>query len=68
MDSILTIQPDLVTTTVRALVLATLSRYSSGVQVEWNDAELAVYLVYIFGEISKSGHHCFFDVNVLTFA
>lgn len=54
MDSILTIEPDLVTTAVRALVLATLSAYSNGVLVEWNDAELAVYLVYIFGEISKS--------------
>ena len=54
MDSILTIEPDLVTTVVRALVLTTLSAYSSGMHVEWNDAELAVYLVYIFGEISKS--------------
>ncbi|KAI9566771.1 armadillo-type protein [Boletus coccyginus] len=55
MDSILTIEPDLVTAAVRALVLATFSAYSSGVPVEWHDAELAVYLVYIFGEVSKSG-------------
>jgi len=54
MDSILTIEPDLVTAAVRALVLATFSAYSSGVPVEWHDAELAVYLVYIFGEVSKS--------------
>lgn len=54
MDSVFTIAPDLVTAAVRALVLATLSAYSSSVLVEWNDAELAVYLVYIFGEFSKS--------------
>ncbi|KAF9223423.1 ARM repeat-containing protein [Gyrodon lividus] len=54
-DSILTIEPDLVTIAVRTLVLETLAAYRNGVNVEWHDAELAVYLVYIFGEISKSG-------------
>lgn len=57
MDSILTIEPDLVTTAVRTLVLATLSAYRSGVRVEWHGAELGVYLVYIFGEISKSVYY-----------
>ncbi|KAI5998619.1 armadillo-type protein [Pisolithus albus] len=55
MDSVLTIEPDLVTQAIRTLVLNTLSSYRSGVPVEWHDAELAIYLVYIFGEISKSG-------------
>lgn len=55
MDSVLTIEPDLVTQAIRTLVLTTLSTYRNGVPVEWHDAELAAYLVYIFGEISKSG-------------
>ncbi|KAG6331220.1 hypothetical protein ID866_7869 [Astraeus odoratus] len=55
MDSVLTIEPDLVTQAVRTLVLHTLSAYSGGVPVEWHDAELAVYLAFIFGEVSKSG-------------
>lgn len=54
MDSISTIDPDLVTQAVRTLVLNTLSRYRNGPSVEWHDAELAVFLVYIFGEVSKS--------------
>ncbi|KIJ62794.1 hypothetical protein HYDPIDRAFT_113893 [Hydnomerulius pinastri MD-312] len=54
-DSVLTIETDLVTLAVRRLVLDTLSAYRNGLSIEWHDAELAVYLVYIFGEISKSG-------------
>ncbi|RDX57282.1 ARM repeat-containing protein [Lentinus brumalis] len=55
MDSILIIDPDLVTESVRTLALNTLNAYQNGVTLKWNDAELAVYLVYIFGEINKSG-------------
>ncbi|KAF9237674.1 armadillo-type protein [Melanogaster broomeanus] len=55
LDSVLTIEPDLVINSVRTLVLGTFSAYRNGINVEWHDAELAVYLVYIFGEISKSG-------------
>lgn len=54
MDSVLIIEPDLVTQAVRTLVLGTLTRYRNGFAVEWHDAELAVFLVYIFGEVSKS--------------
>ncbi len=53
MDSILIIDPDLVTESVRTLALNTLNAYQNGVTLKWNDAELAVYLVYIFGEINK---------------
>ncbi|KAI0359842.1 ARM repeat-containing protein [Trametes cingulata] len=55
MDSILMIDPELVTDSVRTLALNTLTAYQNGVSLKWNDAELAVYLVYIFGEINKSG-------------
>lgn len=54
LDAILAIDQDLVITTVQRLVLDTLSLYQSGAQLKWNDAELAVYLIYIFGEINKS--------------
>ena len=53
MDSTLLVDPDLVTESVRTLALNTLSAYQNGVTLKWNDAELAVYLVYIFGEINK---------------
>ncbi|CDO78180.1 hypothetical protein BN946_scf184797.g6 [Trametes cinnabarina] len=55
MDSTLMIDPELVTEAVRTLALNTLTAYQNGVAIKWNDAELAVYLVYIFGEINKSG-------------
>ena len=54
MDSTLLIDPELVTDAVRTLALNTLTAYKNGVALKWNDAELAVYLVYIFGEINKS--------------
>ncbi|KDR76202.1 hypothetical protein GALMADRAFT_247461 [Galerina marginata CBS 339.88] len=55
LDSILSIDQDLVTDAVRTLALNTISAYSSGVSLKWNDAELGIYLVYIFGEINKTG-------------
>ncbi|PPQ69074.1 hypothetical protein CVT26_003549 [Gymnopilus dilepis] len=54
-NSILSIDQDLVTEAVRTLALNTISAYQSGVSLKWNDAELGIYLVYIFGEINKSG-------------
>lgn len=54
-DSVLFIDQDLVTDAVRAQALDILNAYSAGVSVKWNDAELAIYLVYIFGEINKTG-------------
>ncbi|EIN04838.1 ARM repeat-containing protein [Punctularia strigosozonata HHB-11173 SS5] len=55
MDAILIIDQDLVTAAVRNLAISTLSAYQSGTHVKWNDAELAIYLVFIFGEINKTG-------------
>lgn len=54
MDSILVVDPDLVTEAVRSLALNTIGAFQNGITVKWNDAELGVYLVYIFGEINKS--------------
>jgi len=53
MDAVLVIDQDLVTEAVRTLSLNTLTAYRNGVSLKWHDAELAVYLVYIFGEINK---------------
>ncbi|KAJ2924870.1 hypothetical protein H1R20_g12240, partial [Candolleomyces eurysporus] len=55
MDSILTVDQDLVTNAIRTLAINTMTAYQSGTQLKWNDAELGVYLVYIFGEINKTG-------------
>jgi len=52
-DSVLVIDPSLVTNAVQTLAMNTLNAYQNGGAVKWNDAELAVYLVYIFGEINK---------------
>jgi exportin-T len=60
-DSILTIDQNLVTDAVRTLSLNTISAFQRGVQLEWNDAELAIYLVFIFGEINKSTWNLLFD-------
>ncbi|KAF9818874.1 hypothetical protein IEO21_02530 [Rhodonia placenta] len=55
MDSTFVIDQSLVMDALRTLVINTLTAYGSGAPVKWNDAELAVYLVYSFGEINKSG-------------
>ncbi|TCD61869.1 pre-tRNA nuclear export protein [Steccherinum ochraceum] len=55
MDSALVIDTQLVTDALSSLALNTLSAFQNGVPVKWHDAELAVYLVFIFGEINKTG-------------
>lgn len=44
------INEELVTTTVSSLVLQTFRNHSSGQNVEWQDLELALYQVHLFGE------------------
>ncbi|KIO34261.1 hypothetical protein M407DRAFT_16794 [Tulasnella calospora MUT 4182] len=63
MDSILNVDEQLVTNAVRALAVASLSAYgaarASGADpaggLPWQDAELAVYLVYVYGELKPKG-------------
>ncbi|KAJ3766289.1 armadillo-type protein [Lentinula raphanica] len=55
MDSILSIDQDLVTDAVRQLAFSTIESYKNHVEMKWNEAELGIYLVYIFGEINKTG-------------
>lgn len=54
MDAALVIDPELVTDALSNLALNTLNAYQNGANVKWHDAELAVYVVFIFGEINKS--------------
>ncbi|KAG8977966.1 pre-tRNA nuclear export protein, partial [Tulasnella sp. 427] len=63
MDSILNVDEQLVTDAVRSLAIASLSAYgasrASGAGpsggLSWQDAELAVYLVYVYGELKPKG-------------
>lgn len=55
MDSALFIDHASVSEALSSLALSTLSAYQNQAAVKWNDAELAVYLVFMFGEINKSG-------------
>ena len=54
MDAAFVIDQGLVSDALSTLALNTMSAYQNGVVVKWHDAELAVYIVYIFGEINKS--------------
>lgn len=54
MDAALVIDQSLVSDALSSLALTTLQAYRSGAPVKWHDAELAVYVVFIFGGINKS--------------
>ena len=54
MDAALVIDQSLVSDALSSLALNTFRLYQSGTPVKWNDAEVAVYLVYIYGEINRS--------------
>ncbi|KAL4252303.1 Exportin-T [Abortiporus biennis] len=55
MDAALVIDQGLVSDALSSLALETLQRYQNGYPIKWHDAELAIYIVYIFGEINKTG-------------
>ncbi|KAF7327748.1 Exportin-T [Mycena kentingensis (nom. inval.)] len=54
LESTYILDPELVTNAIQSLSQTTGEAYRNGLEVKWNDAELGVYLVYIFGEINKS--------------
>jgi exportin-T len=54
MDAAFVIDPTLVSEALSNLALTTLRAYQTSAQVKWNNAELAVYVVFIYGEINKS--------------
>lgn len=53
LDSIQTLDKELVTSTIHSVALSTLTAYEGGVTLQWQDLELAIYLVYLYGEIVK---------------
>jgi exportin-T len=53
-DAVTVIDQDLVTEAVHTIAMNTLTAYRNASPLKWNVAELAVYLVYSFGEINKS--------------
>lgn len=53
-ESISQIEKSLHTEVVARIVVSTLEAVKAGQTVPWQQAELAVHLVYTFGELSKS--------------
>lgn len=50
----LSIDPSLLAGTVDTYTINTFKAYASGATVKWNEAELALYLLFIYGEVCKS--------------
>ena len=44
----------LVNSYVQNLALNTLRQFQFGTSISWQDAELAVYLVFLYGELQKT--------------
>ncbi|XP_006459374.1 hypothetical protein AGABI2DRAFT_201553 [Agaricus bisporus var. bisporus H97] len=55
LDAAVVIDQEHSTGAVQSFAMRTFHDYSDGVPLPWNDAELGVYLVYIYGEICRSG-------------
>lgn len=53
LDSIQTLDHDLVTSTIHSLAITTLTAFEGGISLKWQAAELAIHLVYLYGEIIK---------------
>jgi exportin-T len=60
LDALLAIDEELVTGTVLNAVVETLRGYDAGEAVQWQDAELAVHIVFFYGELQKSNRGLFF--------
>jgi hypothetical protein len=53
MESILNVDEELVNAYLRTLTLDTLQTYQSGGTISWQEVELAVHLIYLYGELQK---------------
>lgn len=63
LDSIQTLDNELVASTIHSVALSTLAAYENGANLQWPDVELAIHLVYLYGEITK-GKWIMFDGSV----
>src|SRR5258708_30424198 len=52
-DAVLVLDVDIVTRALSAHAHAVLIEYENGTQLTWVDAELAIYLVYLYGELGS---------------
>ena len=54
MDAVFQVNPGMVTDAMSNLALGTFSAFANRVPVKWNEAEVAIYVVFIYGEINRS--------------
>lgn len=54
LDAVFQINPQMVTEAMSNLALNTFNAFRNGIPVKWNEAEVAVYMVYIYGEVNRS--------------
>lgn len=59
LDAAVVIDQEHSTGAVQSFAMRTFHDYSDGVPLPWNDAELGVYLVYIYGEICRCQYPLF---------
>jgi hypothetical protein len=64
MESILSIDEELVNAYVQTLTLNTLQTYQNGATISWQEVELAVHLVYLYGELHKGAKGFCGDVAI----
>ena len=64
LDAVSIIDQNLVTEALQSRSLNVLNAFRNGVSVKWHEAELAVYLAYIFGEINKCEN---FSIDAMIF-
>ena len=53
MDTIYTLDNDLVTGAISQRAQTTLDAYEGGGELPWEEAELAIYLVFMYGELGS---------------
>jgi len=67
LDSIQTLDNELVTSTIHSVAITTLTAFEGGVNLKWQDAEMAIHLVYLYGESIKGSYlFAHLDLVILT--
>ena len=66
MESILNIDEELVNSCVPTLTLNTLQTFQNSGAISWQEIELAVHLVYLYGELQKGVKGILISVTCVT--
>ncbi|KAH8831825.1 armadillo-type protein [Flagelloscypha sp. PMI_526] len=53
LEHVLILDVDMVTTAIHTLTMNTFGTIKNGQSIPWTDAELAIYLLWVFGEVNK---------------